>query len=105
MAQSIPFAYNPSLEPISGTTQIGDLVYGFPVTGFTDSPQFWNGPDETLKYVIGYQNPAGDQPNPVGIPAFINFWGCPKTDPDFINLAEFISRKNGTSNLVKTCFK
>ena len=33
MAQSIPFAYNPSLEPISGTTQIGDLVYGFPVTG------------------------------------------------------------------------
>jgi hypothetical protein len=102
MAQARPFAYNPSLEPIPGTTQIGDLIYGAPISGFTNSPQFWNGPDEEIRYVIAYQNSAGDQPAPVGLGAFVQFWGCPKTDSDFINLSEFVSRKNGTPQTFST---
>ena len=54
MSFARPFAYNP-IPPnslISGTTQVGDLAVGFPLTGFTNTPQYWNGPDEDLGYVI-----------------------------------------------------
>ena len=68
MAFSRPFAYNLG-GPISGTTQLGDLAIGTPVTGFTNSPLFWNGPDEDLRYIIARPVPSGNQPNPVaGIP-------------------------------------
>ena len=65
MATAQPFAYNPSRLPISGTTQSGDFAVGIPVTGFTGSPQFWNGPDEDLGYVIAQPVPSGNQPNPL----------------------------------------
>jgi hypothetical protein len=65
MATARPFAYNPSLTPIEGTIQVGDLAVGFPTSGFTDSPQFWNGPDEELGYVIAIPVPDNTQPTPV----------------------------------------
>ncbi len=65
MSISRPFAYNPSLTPIEGTIQVGDLAVGFPTSGFTDSPQFWNGPDEELGYVIAKPVPDNTQPTPV----------------------------------------
>ena len=65
MATARPFAYNPLLTPISGTTQVGDLAVGSPTTGFTDSPQFWNGPDEELGYVIALPVSGNTQPTPV----------------------------------------
>ena len=72
-----PFAYNPSPNPtISGTTQVGDLAIGTPTSGFTNSPQFWNGPDELAGYVIAYPVPAGDHPTPIsGVTAYIGFKG------------------------------
>ena len=51
MAIARPFAYN-SGSSIPGTEQIGDLSIGAPTSGFTNNPQYWNGPDEELGYVI-----------------------------------------------------
>ena len=74
MSTATPLAYNTG-PLISGTEKIGDLTIGFPTTGFTNSPQFWNGPDEDLGYVIGQPVPAGDQPTPIfGVTAFLGFF-------------------------------
>jgi hypothetical protein len=64
MSTARPFAYNPG-DPISGTIQVGDLAVGAPITGFTDSPQFWNGPDEEQGYVIAIPVSGNTQPTPV----------------------------------------
>ena len=79
MATATPLAYNTG-SPISGTQQIGSLSVGFPTSGFTSSPQYWNGPDEDLGYVIAYPVPAGDHPTPVfdEVTSFLGFWE-PKT--------------------------
>ncbi len=95
MATARPFAYNTG-SPIPGTEQLGDLSIGAPLSGFTDNPQFWNGPDEELGYIIGYTVTAGDQPNPVGIPAYVQFWRSKlKTNESFLELANYIGLKNG----------
>jgi hypothetical protein len=91
MATARPFAYNLG-SPISGTTQVGDLAVGYPVTGFTDSPQFWNGPDEDLGYVIAYPQPNGSHPNPVFIPAFLGFKRSKfLTEQSFIDIANYVA--------------
>lgn len=65
MSTARPFAYNPSLTPIEGTIQVGDLAIGSPITGFTDNPTFWNGPDEDEGYVIAVPVPDNTQPTPL----------------------------------------
>ena len=98
MSTARPFAYNPPPNaPISGTEQIGDLAIGFPTTGFTLNPRFWNGPDEDLGYVVAHPTPSGNQPNPLSIPAYVGFWRSDvKTENSFINLAEYVSNYNNT---------
>jgi hypothetical protein len=64
MATARPFAYNPG-SPIAGTEQLGDLAVGTPDGGFTNNPQFWNGPDEELGYVIALSVPNNTQPTPL----------------------------------------
>ena len=98
MSTSRAFGYNPSPNPpISGTSQVGDLAVGTPTSGFTSSPQFWNGPDENLGYVIAHPSPTGYQPNPLMIPAYVGFWRTPDlTDASFIGLAEYVSVQNST---------
>ena len=64
MSTARPFAYNPGPQ-IAGTEQLGDLSIGFPTSGFTDSPQYWNGPDEDLGYVIAAPVSGNTQPTPV----------------------------------------
>jgi hypothetical protein len=64
MSTTRPFAYNPG-SPISGTIQVGDLSIGTPTSGFTNSPQYWNGPDEELGYVIARPVSGNTQPSPV----------------------------------------
>ena len=98
MSTSRPFSYNPSPNPnINGTEQVGDLSVGIPISGFTTSPQFWNGPDEELGYVIAHPTPSGFQPNPVLIPAYLGFWRTlDLTDGSFISLAEYVSVQNST---------
>lgn len=96
MATSRAFAYNTG-STINGTDQVGNLAVGTPTSGFTNSPQFWEGPDEDLGYVIATQVPTNDQPNPVGIPAAVGFFRTPvKTENDFVELAEYVSIQNGT---------
>ena len=92
MATATPLAYNTG-SPISGTQQIGSLSVGFPTSGFTSSPQYWNGPDEDLGYVIAYPVPAGDHPTPVfdEVTSFLGFLGTknlpnPFSDETFIYL-------------------
>lgn len=66
MATARPFTYNPTLTPISGTEQVGDLAIGYPTSGFESTGlQWWNGPDEELGYVICKPVPSGDQDTPV----------------------------------------
>jgi len=101
MSTARPFAYNPSRLPISGTTQSGDFAVGTPVTGFTGSPQFWNGPDEDLGYVIAQPVPAGNQPNPLGIPAYLGFFRSDGfTDSAFLNLVNSVSGQNFANSLL-----
>jgi hypothetical protein len=64
MTTSRPFAYNTGAQ-ITGTIQVGDLSIGTPTSGFTNSPQYWNGPDEELGYVIARPVSGNTQPSPV----------------------------------------
>jgi len=101
MSFARPFAYNTG-PTIDGTIQVGDLSIGTPTSGFTNSPQYWNGPDEDLKYIIAHPTQSGNQPNPVGIPAYVGFWGCDKNDSDFISLSEYVAAQNGTPQTFST---
>lgn len=61
-----PFAYNPSLTPIAGTTQVGELAVGYPTAGFESTGlQWWMGPSEDSGYVIAKSKPLNNQPTPV----------------------------------------
>lgn len=97
MATARPFTYNTG-STISGTEQIGNLAIGQPISGFDSTGlRWWNGPDEDLGYVIAHETPLGNQPNPVGVPAYLGFWRSTGiTDSSFISLAEWVSNYNGT---------
>jgi hypothetical protein len=97
-----PFAYNPSLSPISGTTEYGDIAVGDINTDYSSDYaglKWWGGPLETdyLGYVIGNARPGG-QPVPSGVTgtAQVGFWRSKQhTDQSFLNLANYIGAKNG----------
>ena len=74
MATATPLAYNTG-SSIPGTQQIGSLAVGFPTSGFTSSPQFWNGPDEELGYVIAVPVSGNTQPTPLSLTWDPNFAG------------------------------
>jgi hypothetical protein len=61
MSTARPFAYNTG-APIAGTIQVGSLAVGTPTSGITNSPIFWNGPDEDLGYVIAKPISGNTQP-------------------------------------------
>lgn len=91
MATARPFAYNTG-STIPGTEQLGDLSIGSPLSGFTNSPQYWNGPDEDLGYVIAQTVPSGNQPNPVGGSAYVGFFRSEfLTDNSFLELSESVA--------------
>jgi len=97
-----PFAYNPSLSPISGTTEYGDIVVGDINTDYSSDYaglKWWGGPLETdyLGYVIGNARPSG-QPVPPGVvgTGSVGFWRSKyHTDQSFLDLANYIGAKNG----------
>ena len=98
MSTARPFAYNTG-SSISGTTQTGDLAIGIPISGFSENPEFWNGPDEELGYVIAYSQPDGLHPTPViGNTASVGFWRSKQmTDESFLGLV-----KNKTGQIFAT---
>jgi len=87
MPTARPFAYNTGSN-INGTEQVGDLAIGIPSGGFPESPNFWNGPDEDLGYVIAYSQPDGLHPTPIsGVNASLGFWRSKfVTDESFLEL-------------------
>jgi hypothetical protein len=92
MPTSRPFAYNTG-SVISGTQQFGSLAVGTPTSGVTGSPQWWNGPDEELGYVIAESVSGNTQPTPVsGVSASVGFFrSTGLTESSYINLAQRIS--------------
>lgn len=77
MATARPFAYNPG-PSIPGTSQVGNLSIGAPTSGFTNNPQYWNGPDEELGYVIAQSVSGNTQPTPLsGVTASVGFFRSP----------------------------
>jgi hypothetical protein len=96
MATARPFAYNPGPQ-IPGTTQVGNLSIGVPTSGFTNNPQYWNGPDEDLGYIIAQSVSGNTQPTPLsGVTASVGFFRSEfKTEESFIELAEFIASYDG----------
>lgn len=101
MATSRPFAFNPipPSSPISGTTQVGDFAVGFPLTGFTNTPQYWNGPDEDLGYVIAVPVSGNTQPTPIsGVTASVGFYRSDDlTNNSFIDLTNNVFNQNFSS--------
>lgn len=96
MATVRPFAYNPG-SLIPGTEQLGSLSIGYPTSGFTNNPQYWNGPDEELGYVIAQSVSGNTQPTPLsGVTASVGFFRSEfKTEESFIGLAEYIASYDG----------
>ena len=92
MAFARPFAYNPG-SPIPGTEQLGNLSIGAPTSGFTNNPQYWNGPDEELGYVIAQSVSGNTQPTPLsGVTASVGFFrSTDLTEGSFITLSETIA--------------
>jgi hypothetical protein len=78
MPTARPFAYNTGSN-INGTEQVGDLAIGIPSGGFGGSPDFWNGPDEDLGYVIAYSQPDGLHPTSNKIAWDSNYVGAGNT--------------------------
>ena len=94
MSTTRPFAYNTG-PSIPGTNQVGDIAIGVDALDYSENPggvKWWNGPDEDLGYVITHPTPSGNQPNPLGIPAYLGFWRSDfKTEESFIQLSELIA--------------
>jgi hypothetical protein len=97
MATARPFAYNPGTL-IDGTEQIGNLSIGFPTSGFTTNPQYWNGPNEDLGYVIAKPISGNTQPTPLsGVTASVGFNRSPlKTQQSFVDYTNSVFNQNFT---------
>lgn len=97
MPISRAFAYN-SGSAIPGLTQVGKLaVSDTTFTGLTTSLTWYNGPDESLGYVIAYEQSAGNQPTADGGFASIQFWrSSTQSDASFVSLSNYISNRHGS---------
>jgi hypothetical protein len=100
VATSRPFAFNTG-STISGTEQIGDLAIGvddIDYDGGVGGVTWWMGPDEDLGYVICRPNVTGNQPNPVGIPAYVGFLRSKfKTEESFVDLVNGVYGQSFTT--------
>lgn len=103
MPTARPFAYNTG-STLSGTVQYGNIAV---LTGNTrpGGVDWWNGPDEDLGYVIATQNTSGNQPNPVGVPAYLNFFRTTgKSSSLFNQLASYVAGQNFPNTYSSTTY-
>lgn len=100
MATARPFAYNTG-STIPGTQQLGDLSIGYPISGFTNNPQYWNGPDEELGYVIAQSVSGNTQPTPLsGVTASVGFFRSPLlTESSFVQYTNSLFGQNFTDGV------
>jgi hypothetical protein len=105
MATTRPFAYNTGTT-ISGTTQFGNLAIGNSQVDYSvdyGGVKWWMGPDEDLGYVIAHENASGNQPNPIGSSAYVQFWRTNLfTDNSFLTLINSLPARNGLSPFTNT---
>jgi len=105
MAITRPFAYNTGTT-ISGTIQFGNLAIGNSQVDYSldyGGVKWWMGPDEDLGYVIAHENASGNQPNPVGSSAYVQFWRTNLfTDNSFLTLMNSLPTRNGLSPFTNT---
>ena len=99
MATTTPFAYNPSLSPISGTDQVGTLAVGITEQDYSIDPGgviWWNGPDEELGYVITIPVSGNTQPTPIpGVFASVGFnRSADLTEGSFVELTNNVFNQN-----------
>ena len=103
MPTTRPFAYNTG-STISGTEQVGNLAIGVLAQNYSlniGGVRWWMGPDEDLGYVIAHQTINGNQPNPLGVPAYVGFWRTSgKTEQGFISLSNWVA--NGITAFTST---
>ena len=97
-----PFAYNTGTT-ISGTDQFGNIAVGVSNIDYSINPggvKWWMGPDEDPGYVVCGTEPSGNQPNPVGGPAFVQFWrSSAKTENSFVSLTNYTFTQVFTTGL------
>jgi hypothetical protein len=96
MATTRPFAYNPTLTPISGTIQVGTIAVGTIGENYSNNyggVTWWMGPDEDTGYVILVPVSGNTQPTQIpGVFASLATFGTRNfNDVDFINLSEYVS--------------
>ena len=93
MATTRPFAYNTG-STLPYTDQVGNIAIGVGDVRYDEDyggVKWWNGPDENLGYVITHTVVGGNQPNPLGVPAYIGFWrSLIKSEESFVDLTNFI---------------
>ena len=96
MAISRAFAYNTGAA-IAGLTQVGNLaISGTSFSGLTSSLSWYNGPDESLGYVIAYESPGNTVPNSATF-GRVQFWrSSTQSDATFISLSQYISKRHGS---------
>ena len=96
MAISRAFAYNTGAA-IVGLAQVGNLaISGTSFSGLTSSLSWYNGPDESLGYVIAYESPGNTVPNSATF-ARVQFWRTStQSDATFISLVQYISNRHGS---------
>jgi len=97
-----PFAYNIGL-PISGTTQVGNLAVGNIDIEYSlnyGGLIWWEGPDETLGYVIAEPVSGNTQPTNIpGVDASVGFYRSEfLTEQSFIGIAGYVSQGQSFSN-------
>ena len=99
MATTRPFARNTS-SPIYGTTQYGNIVIGNIEVEYAlnyGGVKWWMGPDEDLGYVVAFEVPTGDHPNPVGSnEAYVGFFRSEQlTEQSFLTLLSVLPFSTG----------
>lgn len=87
------FGYNTGAT-ISGTQKFGDLAVGGQTFSGDGVTQWWNGPDESLGYVIAQSVSDNSQPTPIsGVSASVAFFRSNLDETDFKNLAGVIANQ------------
>ena len=96
MPISRAFAYNTGAA-IAGLTQVGNLaISGTSFSGLTSSLTWYNGPDESLGYVIAYESLGNTVPNSATF-GRVQFWrSSTQSDATFISLSQYISKRHGS---------
>lgn len=97
------FCYNPTGATISGTEQVGSIAAATGNVSIDPTKQWWNGPDEDVRYIVAYSSLNSERSNgpervlATNYPCNLGFIGsAAKTDESFLNLAKTIS---GSSSL------